>query len=184
MLHLIQLSWHQECNGFTDDVSSIMWCQWHYMMLMPWHHVTPTSKVSYNQKSHAAFHFDLDLRNTMLPLMTPLELDHVDAGSNGIIWSKKSMLHLIWIILTSRIQWCHWKHKWHYMMPIPMVSHDQKSCSISFQSFSCHQHDMMPILVQMVSHNQMSCWASFWSSWLKKCYGSTDKVISMAWHQC
>ena len=34
----------------------------------------------------------------MMSLMTPLALCDVSAGTNGVIWPIKAMLHLIWII--------------------------------------------------------------------------------------
>ena len=80
----------------TDSAIGVMWCQCQL------HCIT--------KKSHVASQFNclLDLRNAMVPLMTPLT--SCDASASGM-------------------QWCYWWYHWHHvtLMLAPMVLHDQKS---------------------------------------------------------
>ena len=68
------------------------WCHQCHVMLFP--------KVSFGQKSDVLSQFDfLDLRNPMVPVMTPLAPCDTNASSSDITWTQKVILHLISIIL-------------------------------------------------------------------------------------
>ena len=65
------------------------------MMLMQ------VSVVSPDYKKYIVHHFShLDLMDAVVPLTMPLILHDTDAGANCVTYSKKSMLHLISVILT------------------------------------------------------------------------------------
>ena len=81
------------------------------------------------QKSSVApYLVHLDLRNAMVPSTTTSVSCDTDVNASGITWPKVT-LHLIMIILTKQVQWCHWGQCFHNVIwiPISMASHGQKS---------------------------------------------------------
>ena len=65
---------------------------------------------------------------------------------------KKVMFHLILIILTKEMEWCHWWFHWYHimLMLVPRISHDQK---------------VMLYLLLVILTYQMK-WCYWWHSWL------------------
>ena len=134
--------------GACITVMHHWWCHWYHVMLQP--------MVSHDQKSHTASHFNhLDLRNAMVPLMTPsASLDATDIA-NSITWRKGHVApHFDHQDLRNAMValMMHWHHmtlrqQWHHMT--------KKSCCTSFQ-FSGHN----------------------------KWNGSIDNAVSMMWCQC
>ena len=117
--------------------------------------------VSHDERSHVVPHFDhLDLRSSVVPLMTLSALHDAYTDASGITWEV--MLHLISIVLTKGIQGCNWWCNWCHMVPMPIASHDQRihgtpqfSClglGIQWCQGWCHLHHMMLILIHMVLH--------------------------------
>ena len=88
----------------------------------------------------------------------------------GMIWcqhqwhymTNKVILHLIPIILAYRMWWCHWQCCWHHMMPMAVVSHDQKVMLHHIWLFwpkgwngaIGNTIDMMQMLLPAKSHDQ------------------------------
>ena len=63
-----------------------------------WCHVMPIAIALHNQQSNVGAQFNcLDLRNAMLPLMTPLASCNAIALTNGVIWhmTKESCCTLL-----------------------------------------------------------------------------------------
>ena len=113
MLHLILVILTQ----------GMQWCHWCccWSQVMP----IPEPVVSHDQKSHVAPHFSfLDLRNAMVPVMTPLASCHTNTNTNGIPWIKKSSCISFWLSWPNKwnstmdctvIMWHCCKNQWHYM---------------------------------------------------------------------
>ena len=68
---------------------------------------------------------------------------------------QKVMLHLILMILTKQMQWCHW---W------------------------CHWHYMMLKLIWMTWHKKVAGSISFWSSWTNTWNDAIDDTVGIMWH--
>ena len=87
--------------------------------------------VSCEQKAHVVPHFYfLDLLNVITLFTMPWTSGH----ANDITWPKV-MLHLILIVLSWQMLWCHWGYCWHHMTPtlVSMVSDDQRSHVTPFE---------------------------------------------------
>ena len=106
-------------NASTGDGMRVM-CHWQCC----WCHVVLIPMASHDQKSHVAPDSDSWPKNTMVPLA--VSLVSWDAKANGLTW-QKVMLCLILIVLTKGMQWCNWQCHWHHRLPVPVVSHRQKS---------------------------------------------------------
>ena len=129
----------------------MQWCHWQYCC----HHMLPTLVPMVSMTKKVMLNI-IDLRKAMVPLMTSASHDS-DSNTNGIAWPKKYCFTSFQ--LSKGMQWCHWQHYWHHMIPrlVPEVSHDQ---------------------------NQ-SCCTSFWTSWHKEYIGAIDDAvhITRCWHQ-
>ena len=131
----IWLSWPKKCNGAIDDTVGIIY------------DASASTNVVTWPKSHFRSQFDcFDVRNVMVPLMTPLAPCYTKAKKSlnlilniSVTWcwywfqwchmTKEVMLHLILIILTQEMMWCDWWCDQFYvmLMPTPLPSHDQWS---------------------------------------------------------
>ena len=76
------------CGAGTSTIAGISaMCQW----LCFWCHVMPIPIVSHNQKHHVASQFScLDLRTTVVLVMTPLTWCDISDGTDVVTWTKKS----------------------------------------------------------------------------------------------
>ena len=113
-----------------------------------------------------------------------------------VTWPIIVMLHLISIILTQEKQWCHCWCFWHHAVPIPVpvVSHDQKS---NVPYFLDLRNAMVPLTVMLascddntggngVSDQKINFAISFDLCWSKECSGVTGDAVGRIWHsfQC
>ena len=96
------------------------------------------------------------------------------------------MLHLILIILTKQIQWCHW---WcHGQTLMPMTSHDQYSYVVSpFHHLNptSGMVSLMTLLASCDTDNSMNCitWPKYHAV---HCFNSLDlanKMVPWQFHQ-
>ena len=112
-----QLSWTKECHG-------AILCHWYHVMLRP------VPMAPHDQKSHITPHFDhLDLINAVVSFTISLASCYANTGAMGITWcwclcqrnhmTRKLMWHLLLIILTQQMEWCHWWHCLHHVTPTP-----------------------------------------------------------------
>ena len=117
------------------------WCHWWHH----WHHVmlTPMPMVSHGQKSHVA---------PLIVISGPKKCNAVIDNAIGAVWC--------W----HQCQWHHMTKKndvaphfnqidlrnvvvpWQYMIPVPMVSHDQKSDVAPIFQLSCSIYDATTIM--------------------------------------
>ena len=135
ILHLILL-----CLGLRNAVAPSM------MPSAPYDVGTGTNGIAWPRK----------LCCTSLQFSWPMKWNVVIDDAVGITWcwcqwlhiTKKVMLHLLLIILTYEIQWCHiWCHQ-HEAMPVPMVSHDHVAPHFDFLNL---RNAMVPLMIPPTS---------------------------------
>ena len=141
-----------------------------------WYHVTQklVSVASHDLN-------DLDIRNVMVPLKMPSGSCDANAGAPNFYHLNQKCngatddtITIIWCWH----QWCHILKKKSYVPP-HFDHHDLNNTMGHWWNWWLY---MMP--VPMVSHDQQSNVASFWLSWSMKCSGSIDDAISITWCQC
>ena len=107
------LSGWRECSGAIFDVSGIM----HYQHQYQWHHMT--------KKSLSTLFWSSWANTCSCTIDNPIGITWCQCQNQMHHMMKKVMLHLILIIFTKQMQWCHWWCHWHHMVLVPMASHDQ-----------------------------------------------------------
>ena len=156
---MFQLSWPKECSGAIGNASA------------------STNGVTWLNKSCCAL-FQSSWSKECISAID---------DTTGIAWcwwqwhdmTKKVMLHLILIVLTKGMQWCHWQSCWHHVTPVamPVVSHDQKvmlhlvSIVWTYVMQWCHWCHVMSMAVQMALDDQESCCMKSKLHWHKECIG-------------
>ena len=155
------------------------WCHWQHC----WDHMVPAVVPMVPLTRKVMLHFILnavDLRNGMVPLMTPLPSHDTDANTNGITWPKRPCCTIegavgnIWHASASGITWPksyfgpHFNHLALRITVVPLTtlkaSHDGKA---GFDG---------------VMWTNNSCFMSFWSCLHKECKGTIHGAVHVTWY--
>ena len=148
--------------------------QWQHHL----HQVTLVPMVSHAQKPHW-ISFWLSWPNTY---------NWAIDGTISIMWlwywcqwdhsTKKGTLHIILIVLTLQIQWCHWQCNQHHMTPmlVTVISQEQK-CHVELCFDYLYLINVLVLLTvplvlcdaddhgKSVKWLKKSCQTLFWSTW-------------------
>ena len=106
--------------------------------------------------------------------------------------TRKVMMHLVSIILTYQMQWCHWQCCQDHVMltPVPVMSHGQKRYIILYFNLTYLINAVVPLMMlfgvtwcQHIS-TLIKLWCtSFWLSHHNGCIGAIDSAADVTWCQ-
>ena len=158
-----------------------MWCQCQHQ----WHHMM--------EKSDAASYFNhFDLRNALLPLMIPLASS--DTTLVPMVSDDKEVrLHLILIVWSQQIQFCHCQCHQHCMMPMPTTQCINQRYHVAHHfTYFAWTNAIVVLMMPLTSHVLMLVFhwhhmtkkvcISFWSSWCNKWKSAIDDTVGIMWH--
>ena len=164
---LFQVCWPKKSIGAIDNTVGIIW---HYLQCKGCH---MTKEVMF------ALDFNhLDLRNVMVPWMTPSASHDTDANTTGITWPKKScctsfhLSNLRNAVVPLMMHQC----QWHQINNMP--------CCTSFQ-FSWHKKGS-GTTENVISISTFQCRTQRCHMTQKECSDFIDGVVQVTWywHQC